>query len=457
MTLSTRLLLAGAVAPVALLAAALALVGALLQQALQEELDRALLAQAAVESVSLFDRLGDGAHLHLDRSPIRGAAADTPAWGALYGPDGRRVVAVPDEAPTPARVTLPPLGSAPTLTTEAGPRAAGQRVLLVTIAAPDGHPHALRLAIPLDRTRAILRRYVTAATAVGALAALALSALQGALLRRLRRRIEAMGSHMARLRRGDLAGEPAPDAVGDELTALRDVIAAATSELRAARDARERLLADAAHELRTPLAAIRTEVDVTLRRERTAGELREALGRVREEVARLSDLAQRLLDVTARRAAGAALAEGDLAATARRAVDAMRALAAERGVSLTLDAPEALAVRFDAEAMARVLANLLDNATRFAPRGTAVTVRVAARDGDATLAVEDEGDGVPEGEREAVFEAFHRADRRGAGAGLGLAIVREVARQHGGDARVEGGPQRGARFVVTWPRATKER
>ncbi|MFO0603342.1 MAG: HAMP domain-containing sensor histidine kinase [Polyangiales bacterium] len=452
MRLSTRLLLAGAAAPAALLAAAFVLVGALLHRALHEELDRALLAQAAVESVSLFDRLGHGAHLHLDRSPIRGAAADTPAWGSLYGPDGRRLLAVPDEAPTPERVALLPLGRAPSLATEPGPGDAGQRVLLVTVSSPDGRPHGLRLAIPLDRTRAVLRRYATAASSAAALTALALAAVQGALLRRLRRRIEAMAAHMARLRRGDLSGEPAPDAVGDELTALRDVIAAATGELRAARDARERLLADAAHELRTPLTAMRTEVDVTLRRERTAGELREALARVREEVARLSALAEQLLDVTARRAAGRAAVEGDLAEAARQAADAMRALAAERGVALAVEAPAAVAARFDREAIGRVLANLLDNATRFAPEGTSVVVRALARDGRAAIEVEDEGDGVPEAERDAVFEAFHRADRSAAGAGLGLAIVREVARQHGGDARVERGAKGGARFVVEWPR-----
>lgn len=453
MRLATRLLLAGAVAPAALLAVAFVFVGALLHRALHEELDRALLAQAAVESVSLFDRLGHGAHLHLDRSPIRVAAGDTPAWGSIYDSDGRRVLAVPDDAPTPPRVALPRLGEAPSLATEPGPRGAGQRVLLVTVASPAGEPHALRLAIPLDRTRAILRRYAAAATAVGALTALALAAVQAALLRRLRGRIGAMGEHMARLRRGDLAGEPAADAVGDELSALRDVIAAATAELRAARDARERLVADAAHELRTPLAAMRTDLDVTLRRERPASELRETLGRVRGEVARLSALAEQLLDVTARRAAAATLADDDLAACVRQAADALGALAAERGVSLAVEAPASLPARFDRAAIARVVGNLVDNATRFAPAGSAVTVRALARDGRALVAVEDAGEGVAASAREAIFEPFHRADRRTPGAGLGLAIVRAVARQHGGDATVEDGPAGGARFVVTWPLA----
>jgi signal transduction histidine kinase len=156
--------------------------------------------------------------------------------------------------------------------------------------------------------------------------------------------------------------------------------------------------------------------------------------------------------VTARRVAGSSVEEGDVAEVARHAVAAMRGIAAERGVTLAVEGEANLRARFDREAMARVLANLLDNATRFAPKESAVVVRVAARGDDVAIAVEDEGDGVPASERTAVFEAFHRVDRSGAGAGLGLAIVREVARQHGGDAWVEEGDGGGARFVVAWPR-----
>lgn len=435
--------------PVAALALALALVGALLDRALRDAVDRALLAQAAVESVSLFDRLGHTGHLHVDRSPLRAEAADTPAWGALYGPDGARVAAVPEDAPTPARVVLPALGAAPRIVTERGPRAAGQRVLLVTVASPEGRPHALRLAAPLDRHRETMTSYVKLAASVGLLAALALLASQVALLRSLHRRIADLGAHMARLRRGDLAHAPSPDATGDELAALRDAIAGATTELRETRDARERLLADAAHELRTPLAAIRTDVDVTLRRERPPEALRETLGRVREEVVRLGALAQQLLDLAASGPRARPMEEGALEDTAAAAVAAMRALASERKVTLSVVGNAR--GRYDAEAMQQVLANLLDNALRVSPEGAAVTVR-AAREGDrVALSVEDQGPGVPEAERALVFEPFHRLDRGGRGAGLGLAIVRDIARRHGGEARVEAADGGGARFVVTWP------
>jgi signal transduction histidine kinase len=449
--LSTRLLLVGAVAPVTLLATAFVLVGVLLQRALLEDVDRALLAQAAVESVSLFDRLEHAAHLHLDRSPIRAAAEDTTAWGAIYGPDGRRVIAVPDDAPGPLTVRLPVSGSPPTLETDSSAGGSGHRVLLLAVMAPDGQPHALRLAVPLDHTRAVMTRYIAAAMTVGTLSAVILFALQNAFLRQLHRRIASIGSHMARLRRGDLTGAPESDTLGDELSDLRDVIAVTTSELRATRDARERLLADAAHELRTPLAAIRTDIDVTLRRDRDAGQLLETLTRVREEAVRLSALAQQLLEIAARRVSGARIEAGNLTDAVTQSVSTMKALAEERGVTLHVVTESVTPARYDREAMQRVLVNLIDNATRYAPHGSSITVRAVTREPNIALEVEDRGVGVPESEREAVFAAFHRLDRRGAGAGLGLAIVRDIARIHGGDAWVESAEGGGARFVVQWP------
>lgn len=448
MTLRTRLLLVG-VAPVAVLVLALVLVGALLDRALREGVDRALRAQAAVEAVSLFDRLGHVGHLHLDRSPLRVEAGDSPAWGALYGPDGRRILSVPEGAPMPERVSPPPLGAPARIRTEPGLRPPGQRVLMVSVRSPEGAVHTLRLATPLDRSRETMASYVKLAAAVGVVAALALLLAHRALLRSLHRRIADLGAHMARVGRGDLSGEPAPDGARDELASLRDAVAGATTELRRARAVRERLIADAAHELRTPLAAIRTDVDVTLRRERGPDELRETLARVREEVVRLGTLSQQLLDLAAQGSRPHVAAEGELADAVAAAVAAMRGVAAERGVALVAEG--SARGRFDADAMQQVLRNLVDNAVGVSPPGGAVTVRVARVGGALSIAVEDEGPGIPPAERELVFEPFHRLDRRGRGVGLGLAIVRDIARRHGGDATVDPEFARGARLVVRWP------
>ena len=356
---------------------------------------------------------------------------------------------MPEDAPTPERVTLARLGAPPVIATEPGPRAAGQRVLRVTVASPEGVVHALRLAVPLDRHRATMASYARLAAGVGALVALALLAVVTGPLRALPRRIAELVAHITRMRRGDFSHAPAADPAGDELAALRDEVAAATEELRLTRDARERLLANAAHELRTPLAAIRTDVDVTLRRERSAEELRETLQRVREEASRLGNLAQQLLDLAATGHRAWTLRDGDLGARARASCAALTALAAERGVSLEVrgDARG----RFDDDGVAQVLANLLENAIRLSPSDSCVVVEVAREGASLSLAVCDRGPGVPEPERALVFEPFHRVRREGRGAGLGLAIVRDVARRHGGDARVEEADGGGARFVVAWP------
>ena len=136
-------------------------------------------------------------------------------------------------------------------------------------------------------------------------------------------------------------------------------------------------------------------------------------------------------------------------ATASDAAASLASLAAARGVTLAVEG--AASGRYDAEAMQQAMVNLVDNALRVAPAGSSVRLRVG-RDGDAlSLAVEDAGRGVPEAERARVFEPFYRLDRGGSGAGLGLAIVRDIALRHGGAATVEEAPGGGARFVLRWP------
>ena len=163
---------------------------------------------------------------------------------------------------------------------------------------------------------------------------------------------------------------------------------------------------------------------------------------------RLASLAQRLLDLAAVRQAAWDMPEGDLAAAVAEAVSAHRAAFAERRVTLEVLGPPNLRVRFQPEPVRQVLDNLLGNAVRFAPEGSVVGIEFAAVDRGWRLAVRDRGPGVPEAEREAVFAPFARRDKSSPGAGLGLAIVLDVARRHGGRAWVEDA-EPGARVVVT--------
>ncbi len=451
MKLSTRLWLYGALVPSLLLVAAFVLVGVLLDAQLQASVDRALLAQAAVESVSLFDRLDHAPHLHLDRSPLPESVRLTSATGALYGPDGRLVAQEPDNAPVPATLLWTAPDAQPHLQTL---QFAGQpvRELRIAVRAPDGRPHVLRLAASLQHNHQTLLAYVNVAGLTALLVALGLFALQLRHARAVHGRVMRLHAHMQRLRAGDLASAPLPDDQHDVLTELRDAIAEATDRLRQARDVKERLFADAAHELRTPLAAMRTDIDVTLRRDRTPAELRETLERTRGEVDRLADLASRLLDLAAIRQAKWLVAKQDVVPIVREACDAIAAAAAERGVTLRLTAPQQLLAAVDGAALRQVVDNLLANATRFAHETIALSVTGGADTWQLTVA--DDGPGVPAGQLDAVFEPFHRPDKRGVGSGLGLAIVRDVVQRHGGQVRAVSAPGQGAQFIVTLPLTT---
>jgi len=444
--LSTRLLVNGAVLPTALLALALAGVGGVLDHQLHAAVDRSLLAQAAVESVSLFDRI-QGAHLHADDSTIETARAFS-AWAALYGPDGRLHLRVPTDAPAPAQLRPDPAHHTPQLHSEPGSDGQPVRVLVATVAGPGGRHWTLRLAQPLAPTRQVLATYVQAAAAVGLLVALALLGLQIRHGRQLHARVEALAAHLRRLRQGDLDADPDLDPTADVLGELRTLARDATVQLRAARAAQHRLLADAAHELRTPLAVVQADLDVTLRRERSHAELHEALGRIRDEVLRLGELARHLLDLAALRSADLQRQPADVVAIARAAVHAWSAAAAERQVTLELTAPPELVARVEAAGIRQVADNFLANAVDFAPPGSVVRVAVAAGSGCFQLTVSDAGPGVPADQAEAVFLPFARLDRRREGCGLGLAIVRQVVDRHGGRAWVEAADGGGARFGV---------
>ncbi len=448
MKLSTRLWLYGALVPSLLLVAAFGLVGVLLDRELQVSVDHALLAQAAVESVSPFDRMDHAPHLHLDRSPLPESVRLTSATGALYGPDGRLLAHEPADAVVPPTLQWVAPDAEPHLQT-ARDRDKPVRELLIAVRAPDGRPHVLRLAASLAHNRQTVLAYLRVASLTALLVALGLFALQLRHARALHGRVMRLYAHMQRLHAGDLKSAPEPDDQNDVLTELRDAIAEATDRLRTARDEKERLFADAAHELRTPLAAMRTDIDVTLRRDRTSAELRETLERTRGEVDRLADLASRLLDLAAIRQAKWLVARQDIVAIVREARETVAATAAERGVQIAIGGPSVLEAAVDGAALRQVVDNLLANAVRFADQHIEIQVIQLAH--SWSLRVADDGPGVPPEQAEAIFEPFHRPDKRGVGSGLGLAIVRDVVQRHGGHVRVVSEPGRGAQFIVTLP------
>jgi two-component system phosphate regulon sensor histidine kinase PhoR len=256
------------------------------------------------------------------------------------------------------------------------------------------------------------------------------------------------------------------------VTLLVSLVALARSRGRARRARREqeltRLRADfvasTSHELRTPLAQIRLFAELLQKGAlRGPDEAARALRIIEKEAGRLTILVDNLLNYTrlrreAERAAAAAAATAvAVAEEVDHVVDAFAPLAAERDARVVAAVPPGLYALVDALALRQVLTNYLENAVKYGPAGQTVTVG-AARDGRRVRVwVDDEGPGVPPGERAAVWDAFRRG--RGAeasaapGSGIGLAVVRELALQYGGGVRVGDAPGGGARFSADFPDA----
>jgi len=218
-------------------------------------------------------------------------------------------------------------------------------------------------------------------------------------------------------------------------------------------------VADASHELRTPAALIRANAEV-LEREGLVGEDgRPFVTDIIGEADRLAGLVGDLLQLAAWDEMRMTVSPVplDAAALAADTVRGATALAAERGVRLELDAAGPVPVLADRDRLIQLILVLVDNAIDHSPRNSVVTVRAHATAGHAVLDVDDQGPGIPEAERERIFEPFTRLSgttRHGSGGtGLGLAIARRIADAHGGTI-VAGSPDgQGARFTVTLPGA----
>jgi signal transduction histidine kinase len=238
----------------------------------------------------------------------------------------------------------------------------------------------------------------------------------------------------------------------DEVARLAQTVNRMLGRLEASRDRQRQFVADASHELRSPLASIRQTAEVARAHPGALpeGELAEA---VLEESARMQRLVEQLLLLTR-------ADEGVVTRTVRDVdLDDVALVEAARVVRSGLHVDTAgvgpARVRGDTTSLAQVVRNLVDNAARHADAVVAVGVRVT---GDAVeLVVEDDGPGIAEEHRDRVFERFVRLDdaraRDAGGSGLGLAIVREIVAAHGGTVTVDGSQRGGARFVVRLPAA----
>lgn len=246
-----------------------------------------------------------------------------------------------------------------------------------------------------------------------------------------------------------------------EIVPLARAMTTMVDDLREAFTQQREFIANAAHELRTPVTVLKTNLELLARKRRTVDEYREGTEDALEDVGRLEHLVQSMLRLAR---ADQLSAEGtpgnieivDVCLTCQAVMERLVPFARERHVNLSYSGDEQLPVRARIEDLDRIWSNLLENAIRYSPPHSCIEFRARrTEDAIATVTVEDHGSGIPASELPHIFDRFHRGDasraRQTGGYGLGLATVKGLVKAYGGAIKAESRVSEGTRMIVTLP------
>ncbi|MCR4405040.1 MAG: ATP-binding protein [Candidatus Acetothermia bacterium] len=243
----------------------------------------------------------------------------------------------------------------------------------------------------------------------------------------------------------------------DELGRLGEAFNKMADSLKRSEELRRRMIADVAHELRTPLTVIRGQLEAL--RDGVFSPTPEKLEELDEEALLLDRLVDDLHELALAEAGELRLERGptDLGRLITRLGARIQGRLAEQGIELGLELPEGLPkLNLDSDRIEQVLHNLLSNAERYTPQGGRITVAVEDRPQEVLISVSDTGKGIPAEELPRIFERFYRGEqsrsRRSGGAGLGLAIAKQLVEAHGGRIWAESEPGRGTKVSFTLPK-----
>ena len=331
----------------------------------------------------------------------------------------------------------------------------GEDLLLVTVPAVDGGrvAGAVRISASTAEVDAGVRSSWLRLAAVGVAVIVAGLVLTWLLAVPLGRQIRHLADASTRLGRGELDVR-APEEGPAELDTLARSFNQMATELTGSIEAQREFVANASHQLRTPLTGLRLRLEAIAAE---GGPAAEQAAKAQAELDRLSALVNDLLALAHASSADATAGAVDLGELAGEAVSRWRDGARVAGKRLELRTDGRAVAWASRDDVAHVLDNLIDNALRYAPAGSEVRVEAEAVDGRASLAVADDGPGIPREERAHVFERFYRGStgkRAGSGTGLGLAIVAELVRRWDGEVRLADAP--GTRIEALFPRVPTE-
>lgn len=245
----------------------------------------------------------------------------------------------------------------------------------------------------------------------------------------------------------------------DEIGRLAAVINQTLSRLESSFSQLRRFTADASHELRTPLSVIRGTGEMALRETRTPAEYKETIGSMLEEVDRLTMLVDTLLQLSRGDAGTVRLNKEavDVRSLVREVVNSLTVLADERRQTIVIEAPDDVHVHADRLVLREAILNVLDNAVKYGPPGSTISLRVGVNRSRAVVSIADQGPGIAPEHRAHVFDRFYRVDegrsRAMGGTGLGLAIAKWAVDAHDGSISVDAFGS-GSEFRIVLPRLT---
>jgi len=257
---------------------------------------------------------------------------------------------------------------------------------------------------------------------------------------------------------GDLTRRLQSDVQDKEIRVLVKSLNKMFEDLESSFMAQKRFTADASHELRIPLTILKGEVEVALRHPRSEEDYKQLLKQHLDIIERMQRIVNDLLTLARADAGLLELAQEpvDLSLLLQEVAQHHLILFADNHINLNMDIHDHLEVMGDQNHIERVIFNLLNNAFKYAPEMSTVTLSAHAEDDSAQITIEDEGPGISEEHQVRLFDRFYRADdararNEGGGAGLGLAICKRIVEAHGGEIRVVSKPGEGAKFIVTLP------
>ncbi len=305
---------------------------------------------------------------------------------------------------------------------------------------PQHEAHLLQVAAPTEHVETVLARFLRMLGALVLAGTLAASILGWWLAGHAVRPVMQI---IGQAESVDMKGGEhriTADAETEELSRLVSVLNSMLARIDTAFETQRRFLADAGHEIKTPLTILRGDVEVTLRRNRSPGEYEAVLRQALEDLKEVSALAEDLITLARSDSGSLEPRPGDvpIERLLERVADRYARVAEDAGVRLGVEPGDPLSVNGDAALLERALSNLVDNAIKYGRDGGRLDLSATAEDGLVRITVSDDGPGIPTQERSRLFERFFRGEtgRRSArGSGLGLSIVKAIVEAHGG--RVE--------------------